>query len=85
MPALTPPQVIAARRGAVVAAFPNGATVTVNKAQIDAATAAVSTWLDNNVASFNAGVAGTVLAGASGAIQAAVLVVVAEIKYGVTG
>ena len=66
----------------MVAAFPGGAPVTVTKAQIDAANAAVCLWLENNAASFVAALNGTVLQGASSTIQAKVLSEVAVCRYG---
>lgn len=80
--AFTANQTIEARRQTVVAAFPNGAPVTVTKAQIDTATAAVVSWLEANAASYNSAIAGTVLAGATTAIKSQILALCAEIRYG---
>lgn len=80
--ALSAAQAIDARRRAIVAAFPGGVTVTVTKTQIDAAVAAAVTWLETNAASYVAALAGTVLSGASSTIQAAVLAIAAEERYG---
>lgn len=80
--ALTAAQVVEARRRSVLAAFPGGAPVTVTKTQIDAATAATTAWLEANAASFVAALNGTVLQAASATIQAKVLAIVAECRYG---
>jgi len=80
--ALTTGQTIEARRRSVLAAFPGGAAVTVTKAQIDAAVAAATAWLEANAASYVASLNGTVLSGASSTIQAKVLAIAAEMRYG---
>lgn len=82
MAALTTPQTIKARDGILTSVFGATGTVTVTKTQVDAASAAASTWLDNNAASFVTAMTGTVAAGQPAPVLAAILASVAIAKYG---
>lgn len=81
--ALTPTQVIDARQRIVAAVF--GITpATVTKPQIDTVSAAATTWLEANAASFVTALNGTVAQGQSAPVLAAILAAVAQSRYGGT-
>lgn len=80
MAALTSAQIEQARRAIVTAVF-GTQPVTVTKPQVDAVSAAASTWLDTNAASFVTAMNGTVAQGQSAAVLAVILASVATAKY----
>lgn len=79
--ALTAAQVIIARRR-VSAEVLGGAPAAVTKAEIDTAVAALVSWMETNVASAQAALTGTALAGASAAVKAQVLAIAVGTRYG---
>lgn len=81
--ALTAPQLEYARREIVAAVF--GVTpATVTKSQIDAVSAAITTFIEGATfqSGFASAISGTVLAGQTAAIQSAVFAAVAKARYG---
>jgi hypothetical protein len=79
--ALTQPQKIYAREQIVATVF-GTAPVTVTKAQVDAVSAAATTWLESNAVSFQSGMSGTVAQNQPPPVLAAILASVATARYG---
>jgi hypothetical protein len=79
--ALTAPQALWARRQVVAEVFGTN-PVTVTKTDIDTSINALVSWIEANVASAQASLNGTPLAGASAAVKAEALSIAIRARYG---